>query len=229
LKAQNTKKATFSMQLIYLPAAFTLTIYLLIGCNHNSSLSSASWQLIAGRDDGQIFERPLLYRALVPTGWIRQDPPLHESIANTTKSICEFYIHEKDQSIRLTIHTFPIMQTQLRIPPQAQIARWKREFEELDLVLTHTQPESHGGFNGLFFEGQGILQGKPRKVMGWSMQLASVYERQLNQAKDPLERRKCADYTIKASGAPDLMDKHRIAIMAFAHSFELIDELPLPL
>lgn len=208
---------------------FSLIIFLLMSCNSNSSLSSSSWQLITGRDDGQVQERPLLYRVLVPLGWARQDPPLNESIADTKKAICEFYIHEQDQSIRLTIHTFPIMQKQLHVPPQAQIARWKRQFEELDPLATHSQPDSHGGFSGLFFEGQGILEGNPVKVIGWSMQLASIYERQLNQAKQPLDRQKCADYTIKASGPPDLMNKHRTALIAFAHSFELIDELPFPL
>ncbi len=208
---------------------FTLITSLLTSCSSNSSLPSSNWQLIGGRDDGQVLERPLLYRVLVPSEWTRQDPSINESIADTKKSICEFYIHEKDQSIRLTIHTFPFMQKQLRIPPQAQIARWKSQFEELDLVATHSQPDSHGGFSGLFFEGQGILQGKPTKVIGWSMQLASVYERELNQEKQPLDHRKCADYTIKASGPPDLMDHYRIAIIAFAHSFELIDEIPFPL
>jgi hypothetical protein len=208
----------------------SLFLFLLTGCNQTPSPpSSAHWQLIAGRNEEQSTVRPLLYRALVPFNWVRVDPPVKESIADTTKSICEFYIQENGQTIRLTIHTFPIIQSNLRIPPQAQIARWKKQFEELDLLATHVLSESHGGFSGLYFEGQGTLKGQPMQVMGWSMQLCSGYMRQLTNEWHPLDRYKRADYTIKASGPPSLMNQHRSALLAFARSFELIDELPVPL
>lgn len=209
-----------------IPRLFILSIFLLTSCNTNPSASPPNREFFTGRDDGQSQDRPLLYRALVPSHWIRQDTSPSESTVDTTKSICEFYIHENDQSIRLTIHTFPIIPGQMRIPPRAQIARWKRQFEELNLLATQVNPDSYSGFSGLFFEGEGILNGKPTKMMGWSMQLASVYERQLSQARKPLDRCKCADYTIKASGSPEMMNKHRTALLAFARSFELIDELP---
>lgn len=202
-------------------------LFSLISCS-SVQPSSSNQQLFSGRDNGQSLERPVLYRAFVPSHWIRQDPLETESIADTIKAICEFYIRENDESIRLTIHTFPIIQENMHISPQAQIARWKGQFEELELIATQTLPDAHGGFSGLFFEGQGILQGNATKVLGWSMQLASVYERQLSQGKKPLDLNKRADYTIKASGPPHLMDKHRLEILAFARSFELIDELPAP-
>lgn len=204
------------------------SLIILISCTPIQPPTPSNQQFFQGRDNRQSLERPLLYHALVPSHWIRQDPLETESIADTTKAICEFYIHVDDESIRLTIHTFPIRQENMRIPPLAQIARWKGQFEELDLIATQTLPDAHGGFSGLFFEGQGILQGNAIKVMGWSMQLASVYERQLNQGKNSLDFNKRADYTIKASGPPHLMNKHRLEILAFARSFELIDELPAP-
>lgn len=221
------------MSLKYILLLLLVITQLPIGCNKNLSTPSSSWQQFAGRDNnGQSHEhhlyRPLLYRALVPSHWTRQDPSPEESIIDTTKANCAFTIHENDQLIRLTIHTFPILQDTMRIPPQAQIARWKGQFEELDLVATHTIPDAHGGFSGLFFEGEGILHGNDTKVIGWSMQLAPVYERQLNQGRDPLDQYKRADYTIKANGPPDLMNKYRQEIMTFARSFELIDELPAP-
>jgi hypothetical protein len=213
--------------------SFLIGIIILFGLTscHPSppSKTSSSWQLINGRDDGQSSERCAIYRALVPLNWVRQDPLSTESIADTTKSICEFYIQEDGQTIRLTIHTFPFMQSNQRIPPQAQIARWQRQFEEIDRLATQVHPDSHGGFSGLYFEGQGLLQGQPVKVIGWSMQLASVYVRQLNQEGSFPNSCQLADYTIKASGPPSLMDQHRAAILAFADSFELIDELPTPL
>lgn len=207
---------------------FALFFCLLNSSDKSLSLSSSTWQLLAGRDNGDSLERPVLYRALTPAHWIRCDSSVTESIADTTKAICEFYIQEDDRSIRLTIHTFPIVESHIRIPPQAQVARWKKQFEEIDCLANQILPDSHGGFSGLFFEGQGILQGTPHKVMGWSMQLASIYERQLNQENSPLDSRKRADYTIKANGPPDLINKHRADLLLFAHSFELIDELPSP-
>jgi hypothetical protein len=211
---------------------YTSILILLIstGCNQNPSPSPyLNWQSIAGRNDEQSTTCPLLYRAHVPFHWRRKDPPIGESIADTTQSICEFYIQEDDQTIRITIHTFPIMPNAKRIPSQAHVMRWKRQFEELDVLATHVLPESHGGFSGLYFEGQGLLQKQTVKVIAWSMQLASLYEQQLNLEKHSLDRYKRADYTIKASGPPPLMDQHRAAILAFARSFELIDELPSPL
>jgi hypothetical protein len=205
-----------------------ISCYILTSCNTYPSSNSSSWQYFAGRDNDPSLERPLFYRAQVPSHWIRQDPLAADSIADTTKSICEFFIREQEKFIRLTIHTFPILQENMRITPQAQVARWKGQFEELDLVATHTLPGAHGGFSGLFFEGEGILQGNPTKVMGWSMQLASIYQQQLNQGKQVLDNRKRADYTIKASGPIHLVDKYRQELIAFANSFELIDELPSP-
>lgn len=190
---------------------------------------SAQWQEFAARDNAKSSERPLLYRALVPSSWMRKNPPPFESIADTTKAICEFYIQENGEEIRLTIHTFPILEDHDRIPPQAQIARWKRQLEDLDPLSVKIIPQSHGGFSGLYFEGQGALQNKPVRVIGWSMQLASVFARQLSLERHSLDTFKRADYTIKATGPPEMMDKHRSAIAGFAESFELIDELPSPI
>ncbi len=205
-----------------------ILLYLLIGCQSTPPNPIPHWQQFAGRDDGISLARPLLYRANVPFTWQRQDPNSTESITDTTKAICTFYIPQGEQTIRLTIHTFPIGEAYPRIPPQAQIARWKTQFDELDALATRIQPETRGGFSGLFFEGQGFIQGQASKVLGWSMQLAAVYERQLSLEKHTLDRVKRADYTIKAQGPIELVNQHRAEIVAFAQSFELIDELPIP-
>lgn len=210
----------------------SLIILTLTSCNQNTSIvspTSPHWERISGRNDAQSLERPILYQACVPTHWVRRDPPTDTSIFDTTQSICEFYIQENDQNIRLTIHTFPTIQGHPRIPPQAQIARWKEQLEPLDPLATNVIAESRGGFSGLYFQGEGIFEGKPTKVLGWSMQLASVYDRQLSLERDSFDRYKRADYTIKVIGPPDLINKHHLAIVEFAHSFELIQELPSPL
>lgn len=150
---------------------------------------------------------------------------MSSSIADTTKANSEFFIQDKGREIRLTVHTFPFVDDNGRIPPQAQIARWKKQLEELNLLSVQVLPESHGGFSGLYFEGEGS-QGT---VMGWSMRLVPAYSRQLSLEKEPLDKLKRADYTIKATGPTDLIERHRPVIIQFAQSFELIDELPPPL
>lgn len=67
-------------------------------------------------------------------------------------------------------------------------------------------------------------------VLGWAMQLAPQHLQFLqtprNEAEASRYRQMRASITIKAVGPQDLMDYHRKTIVAFAKSFELIDELP---
>lgn len=196
-------------------------LFLFFSCENPSSekfLLPYSWQIITSRDEENPSERKPLYRAKVPTYWIRQDPLPTTSIADTTKPLCEFYIEEEGQHIHLTIHNFP----EQRIPPMAQINRWLQQFEERKPTHTSISALSHGGFAGLLLEAEGIFKAKPAKVLGWSMQLASEFYQQLEKTQ------KKADYTIKAVGPPDLVNQHRESIGVFADSFELIDELPSP-
>lgn len=196
-------------------------------CKNSSSSSLSNWQIISGRNDSLSLQRNPVYRALVPLNWIRKDPPLNESITDTTKPICEFFIEENNQTIRLTIHSFPITENISRIPPQAQISRWKKQFTELDPLNYQIQGESHGGFAGLFFEGEGFIKEAKIKMMAWSMCLAECYNRQLSQ-EITINNPKRADYTLKATGPPEIMNKYRSDLIAFSQSFELIDELPPP-
>jgi len=204
-------------------------------CDHDSPISHSTWQTFDSRDNGNgngnsIIKHPV-YRAKVPAHWIRKDPAFEESIVDTTKANCEFVIQENGHTIRITFHTFPIESQGMRIPAQAQIVRWKRQFDELDPPSLHTQSEGHGGFTGLFFEGQGSVKTTLISVLGWSMQLADIYVRQLKHdaggSKNHLSYHRCADYTIKASGPTVLINKYRNEIIDFASSLELIDELKL--
>lgn len=212
----------------YRKSLFFLTLVSgLIGCSTDHSPRQSTQQFIAARDDGITPDRPLLYRATVPLSWIRKDPS--HSIVETTKENCEFCLFDGEDKIRITIHTFPISNHHPRIPPIAQIQRWKEQFDELDLHLTHLSAFGQGGFTGLFLEASGILNDKETTMMGWSMQLAPEYERQLSLHFNSLDSYKRADYTIKVVGPRRIMAIHRQTIKDFAKSFELIDELPHPL
>lgn len=202
-------------------------LLILSSCDSASSLadSKPTWQSITGRRVNEGGERDFIYGVKVPNHWIRKESDLQLDLtADTTLSLCEFYILEGDNEIRITLHNFPQDAEQMKIPPAAQVLRWKNQFDELDLSSSHVISDSFNGFTGLFFEGEGILKGNLSKVMGWSMQLANEY------ARHPyLDREKRADYTIKAVGPIELMNRYRPSIIDFAHTFELIEELPSPL
>ena len=168
------------------------------------------------------------YRAKIPSEWQRLEPA--EVLSDTTKPLCELLIKEGLQVIRLTIHNFPTDALSERIPPVAQITRWKNQFEKLDPISIATVNESFGGFAGLQFEASGMLNGSATSIIGFSMQIAPEHYRRLQpfQPSDNPEhlRQKRADYTIKAVGPSDLIAKHKAAILSFARSFELIEEVP---
>ncbi|WP_068466537.1 hypothetical protein [Candidatus Protochlamydia phocaeensis] len=190
--------------------------------------SEWTWQILNGREEKPGDPRPSLYRAKVPLAWIRKDPAPTDSIIDTTKPICEFYIPTEKEPLRLTIHTFPVISAESRIPPSAQVARWKNQFDALDPLHVYVKSLSQGGFIGLLLEAHGIYQGQKQVMLGWSVQLAPEYDRML-AISSSFDKQRRADYTIKIVGAPELIDKHRHALFLFANSFELIEELPHPL
>lgn len=209
---------------------FLLLSLLFSACkNTKTPLAAQTHHYICGRNGINSLERPKIYQTWTPNYWIRHDPLENESITDTKRSICEFLIEDGIEKIRITVHTFPFEDEKNRIPAQAQIGRWKRQFQELDFLSTRVLAESHSGFSGLLFEGEGLIDDKRTGVLGWSMQLASIYIRSINLQEDSLAPYKLADYTIKASGPPALLAKHRLDIIKFAHQFELIDELPFPM
>jgi hypothetical protein len=193
----------------------------LTSCQSTNPTSTVQWHSIRGRESSVA-----LYRAQVPMHWICQDLSSSARLADTTQPVCELLIIKGKEQIRITMHPFPYTAESVRIPPQAQIARWKNQLESINLLKTTVHACSHGGFHGLCLESEGQQQGQPVSILGWSFQLAQFYDQQLDLENDQPKR---ADYTIKAVGPSALMQHYRQEIIAFAESFELIDELPSPL
>lgn len=204
-----------------------LFLLLAVGCNssNDASKNDYSWQEIAGRDEGEPSTRFNLYRAKVPLDWQRIDPVKDDSNADSKLSICEYIIGSGDGATRLTVHNFPSMNMQARIPPTAQINRWKQQFQQLKVTDFTTQAVAKGGYIGLQLAATGIMEGQPCMVLGWSLQLAP--EQYLNMQEDNfIQRQRRSDYTIKAVGSPASILANRDEIELFAHSFELIEEIP---
>jgi hypothetical protein len=212
---------------------FICLILLLTSCNNSPQNATAftTTHHISGRDEGTIpYNRTPIYRAKIPNAWLRKDPSAHESIQDSKKALCEYIIQDPEGQIRITIHNFPADNAESRIPPNAQVARWKRQFTQLDIANTHIDQKSWGGFAGLYFEGNGILEGKTTLVMGWAMQLAPEHYSTLDSAIEDksISKQMRAEYTIKAVGSPQSMENHRQQIHDFARSFELIQDIPAP-
>lgn len=185
-------------------------------------------QEIKGRDySGKRFA---VYRARIPVDWIRKDTLPEESLADTTKSLCEFIIPGEEGVIRIAVHNFASETLDQRIPPGAQVARWQRQFEVLIPSESSTTPQAFSGYSGLKFKGVGTLNKIATVVLGWSLQLSNEHYRMLSHpqktADNDIYREMRADVTIKAVGPKNLMDQHEEEIIGFARSFELIEEIP---
>lgn len=169
-------------------------------------------QEFTGREENDQIRRPV-YRAKVPEGWIRIDP--QGSIMDTTLPNATFLI---ENELKVTVHSFPSENLEDRIPPFAQIERWKRQGH-----AGKVESISRGGFVGLFLEGASIL--------AWSMQLDLEHYQTLsflptNRFEEAHYKQMRADYTIKATGPERLIAKYREELLHFAKSFELIQEIP---
>lgn len=189
--------------------ALILSIFL-ISCSSSPEKTDRISYEISGRDHTPI------YRVKAPKEWIIKRPETDASLQDTSKSLVEFFIQEGDVEVRITIHNFPSNHIDDRIPPIAQIMRWKQQFDEIDVSVS---PQSFAGFVGLLFDGLGVMKGKEMSLLGWSMQMAARHYNNLS-----FEMR--ADYTIKALGPTFLVEKNRQAIVNFARSFELLKEIP---
>ena len=207
------------------PLSIIILLLFCLSCSQKAAKSPHNWQEISGRDSSQerLIIRHPIYRAQVPGTWKRVDPSPTSSIVDTTLPLVEFWI---DEEIHLTIHNFPSEKLEQRIPPIAQISRWQSQLKNLPPKEALVKPVSRGGFAGYFFEGM-----TPEKwVMGWGLQLDQEHYRSLTKKMNASNRafveQMRSDVTIKIVGPPHLCGKHRDELLAFANSFELIQEIP---
>lgn len=202
----------------------------IISCHSQETKRSSVRPIeIAARNESHTLNKPLIYRVKVPTLWNVQTPGADVSLFDTTKPISEFYITEGQEKIRITIHNFPADSIEKRIPPMAQINRWKRQFKSIDPNTESIKAQSFGGYYGWLFEATGLLEGSKSTMMGWTLQLASEHFRSLqrstSRALEERYRQMRGDVTIKAVGPENLIKKHRDDIIQFARSFQLIDDI----
>jgi len=112
------------------------------------------------------------------------------------------------EGLELTIHNFP----DIKIPPKAQVTRWQRQFDLL--VESKVTEVAWGGFEGLLFEGKGLIKDRETQVMALAMQIGSQF-----RAKGEMK----ADITIKVIGE---IGPLRDSVWQAMQTFELIEEIP---
>ena len=191
-----------------------LLFLILAGCaSHPTAETPCVMTEIVGRDT-----RPV-YRAKVPETWVSLPP--EGALSDTTKPNAAFLI---DDSVRVTVHSFPTDSFEERISPMAQVERWRRQIAPLEEVV---EGAARAGFIGLFYEGRHV----DHSVLAWSMQLDAEHYLTLQFLEGTPEERAFfkqlrADYTIKVTGPSEVIEKHRRELLEFAKSFELIQEIP---
>lgn len=185
---------------MHLSRLFLVPLIFLASCGKLEE-PKQTYELIPGRDQQNT------YRVRVPADWVLKKA--EGSLVDTTLPLCEFWAAD---SIRITIHNFP----GLKVPPEAQISRWKRQFDQLSDIQVVSQAFS--GFVGLKSEASGTMQGKDVKLLGWSLQIAPEFA-------SSVKGQSGADVTIKIVGPSELVDLHYKELERFARSFELIEDL----
>ena len=181
-----------------------LLLLLLTACESTDVSQPYSWQLIAGRNE----DRQDIYRTVVPEEWRRLDSAT--DLADTMQPIVEYWI---DDQVRIVVHNFPSNNLSERIPPEAQVSRWMRQAGG-GTVTT----ECHGGFYGLRLEHEGVI--------AWAMQLdPELYLAITGPPTVDNDRQRRADYTIKATGPQEALERYRTQIETFAQKFELIEPI----
>lgn len=184
---------------------------------------------IAGRDEGSI-PKQKVYKAKLPLAWHvkeRED----SSTSDSKIPLATFFNH--NNSVKITVHNFPSNHLKERIPPSMQVDRWQKQFDSIDPVRLSIKQIASNGFQGLFFEAEGLMGEEKVTILAWALQLHPPYYSHLN-TKKMLSKNKeeihylkqmQADYTIKAIGSTESMNQCKEEILFFAKHFELIDEI----
>ncbi len=197
------------------------------GCEQKKAHPKRISQTISGRDKGgeHALVRYPLYRVKSFPSWKRLDPSPLTSNSDTRHPIVEFWI---DDQIQITIHNFPSDSMETRIPPRAQVERWKKQMQTDDDDDFIIRPVSFAGFAGLFFEGEG----RNKKTIAYALKLDDRHYQSLRGLRhgynDAFLEQMGSDVTIKAVGPKQAMMTYREDLIAFSESFELIQEIPEP-
>lgn len=203
---------------------FLTGLLFVINSCEKSNPEEPSYVFIYDRSKNTTHERQALYRIVLPNGWLAKNTT--QPVTDTKFPLIELVYEENGETILLTIHNFPYQNASERIPPQAQINRWKKQFNSLDVAVI--KPQAFAGFVGQLFWGEGEIKGTNAAMYAWAMQLAQEHEKTLAADKCLSQTEIRSDITLKATGPKTLMNEQQDTIFKLVRSFEYINALPMP-
>ena len=189
-------------------------LLLLCSCGHQDKITPNT---ISVPENG-------IYELVFPKDWTIVSRSRRDFPQDTTLPFFEAKIGDDQNSIRITLHYFPEPLANDKIKPIAQVRRWKTQFSSLDPLKDTIQPVSFNGFQGFKFEASGIQKGEETKVIAFALELGAEHALTLRRTNP--QSAALASVTIKAVGAPSLIDSHLADIISFAKSFQLVEDLP---
>lgn len=124
----------------------------------------------------------------------------------------------------VTFHTFPSDSLDKRIPPTAQIERWKKQLNGKESEITPYTRCGFGGFRIVCFEEKGMI--------GYAMQLTPpLFQAMLyphSKLEDVYFTEMRSDYTVKAVGSGKALENEAVNIDSFVKSLKWIYPLRSP-
>ncbi|GAB4227419.1 MAG: hypothetical protein Tsb0021_04300 [Chlamydiales bacterium] len=180
-----------------------------------------AWKKLAIK--GRTPHLPAIYTVRFPSYWESLPPGFDEELSDTTLPIHRFII---DEDIIVTIHNFPLEPDSPRIPPMAQLDRWKKQFTVLN--ESFNSPISQSGLVGHHLKAWGLINDQPTTVFGWAFQLAHEHYIRSTWYLNSWMNEVRGDVTIKVTGPTKKMEKIQEELSCFAASFEFVDDLPMP-
>ena len=163
-------KGIFDMRVL---SVFFCIIFLLACSEKKSEIADSSWIEITGRTEAEE-PRQLIYRVKTPKEWTVFFPEETNRLEDTKIANADFWIEDGTHYVHIVVHSFPSDSLDARIPPMAQIHRWKGQFTEINEESILIKPQAHGGFAGFYLFLSGDAQkivGKNSAVLAWAMQM----------------------------------------------------------
>lgn len=195
-----------------------LCSFFLCSCSTEPHNKINSLEILGRSDIETLSSRQPIYRMQIPEGWLTIIPAKELPLVDTTEPLLTL----KKDDVTITFHNFPVSDITQRVPPIAQITRWKKQFRELYEITVVITPYAVSGFTGLQFEAKGTQKGEHRGILAWSMQLTPELFQKL---PDSAVQQK-ADWTLKAVGPAETVDLLHQEISDLARSIELLTEIP---
>lgn len=192
------------------PLALIFLAVFLAACDVDHDASRTVVDTISGRE-----QQNDLWHIRRPVEWTLKDasPSLRDSrLANKE--------YEIEDAISLVIHSFPSQTIEKRIPPLAQVQRWKAQFDRSPPPQFHLSPQAFSGYAGFLLEGEGRIKGKEVRMLAWALSLSPKAYFSL---KNPESR---SEITIKVVGSEEMVNLHEESILKAVRTLGLIEAIP---